>query len=144
MDIPLIERKGHPELADLKLKLDATYESARIRGQTIERRLLIYYKSDEPAQALHRVFDLLTVRYFLLTESDRNLRMSVRKRNSGSSHSGLTEDELNAPKKLLSTIRDSIANAAEILWLYPLDRQGKHIRADSRRPTWRNDDAWYD
>lgn len=136
----LSDRKSSPELQDEQRRLDEAYQSARIRGQTIERRLLIYYKSQRPAQAWHRVFDLLTVRYFLLFEHEGRRRRAIRGRNAGPRHSGLNEAQLNQPAVLLQEIRMSIAEAVETLWRHRVDRQGRHLRAGEVRTTWNADE----
>jgi len=119
--------------------LNEAYLTARIKGQAIERRLLVYYESKTPAQAWHRVFDLLSVRYFLLLEHEGHRRRDVRKRNAGPEHSGLDEKQLNQPSVLLRAIRTSIAEAVETLWRYRVDRQGRHLRLGEPRTPWHSD-----
>lgn len=138
-EIRLSKRKDSPVLQDEKRRLDEAYLSARIRGQIIERRLLIYYRSKLPAQSWHRVFDLLTVRYFLLFEHEGQRRQSIRARNAGPRHSGLDESQLNQPTVLLREIRMSIAKAVEMLWRHRVDRQGRHLMSSEVRTTWNSD-----
>lgn len=143
-NLPLRDRKTNSELRENQRRLDEAYQVARIKGQTIERRLLIYYKSRIPAQSWHRVFDLLTVRYFLLHEHDGHRRRSIRARNAGPQHSGLDDAQLNQPSVLVREIRTAIAEAVETLWRHRVDRQGQHLRAGEVRSTWHSDEHQLD
>lgn len=49
-DIPLCERATRPELADAREKIDTIYNVTRVRGQVLEQRLRICYRSRQPAQ----------------------------------------------------------------------------------------------
>jgi hypothetical protein len=104
-DVPLGERRTSDALAVARSELDKSYQSMRIRGKVLERRLQIYYADRQPARAWHAVTDLLSVRYFLLLEADAGRRRRIRKLNAGTNHSGLLEDQLNNPKLPLETYR---------------------------------------
>jgi hypothetical protein len=59
---------GDPESygEDLERQYDATWE----RGSALESRCRIVFVSDTPRLLCHRLLDLLTVRYFDLTEAN--------------------------------------------------------------------------
>lgn len=130
------ERRNSPELSTALEQLDAIYQTARSRGQVLEQRLKIYFASPEPSGAWHRVTDLLTVRYFLLVESDAERRRNLRRVNSGPRHSGLTEEELKDPALLLKTYRQALAETIAALWNHDVDRRGKHLAGATTVGTW--------
>jgi hypothetical protein len=135
-DVPLNQRLSSPDLAEERERLNDAYQSARIKSQVIERKLLIYYADQAPARAWHRVFDLLSTRYFLLLESDGKRRRAIRNRNAGEDHSGLSPEQLNNPSLLVKTIRSALAEAIETLWHYKVDRRARHQQNGQPRSTW--------
>ena len=135
-DVPLGDRRGVDSLAQAREVLDEVYLSARARGQVLEQRLNIYFASREPAGLWHAVTDLLTVRYFLLLDGDQARRLSIRKRNAGPRHSGLSETQLNDPALLLETYREKLAATIASLWTNDLDRRGRHVHGAGSVKTW--------
>jgi hypothetical protein len=132
---PLKDRESSAELRDRLDKLESVYTAARRRGQVLEQQLRIFFASEVPARSWHAVTDLLTVRYFLLWESDGQRRRSIREKNKGSNHSGLNEDQLNDPELLLETYRSTLAQCVQSLWLFEPDPHGRHV-ARAGVPTW--------
>jgi hypothetical protein len=104
--------------------LNRQYYATREQGTVLEARCSAAFASDVPRLLCHRLMDLLTVRYFDLTEaggaSDRLLEI-----NSGPQHSGLGVEELRRPDLLLAKYhatveefvsaakRESLADAAQ-------------------------------
>ncbi|MGM9474509.1 hypothetical protein ACS5PJ_21270 [Pseudarthrobacter sp. YS3] len=127
-DVPISDRATSPDLSEAREKLDELYGRARLGGQVIEQQLRIYYSSPEPAKNWHRVTDLLSVRYFLLTESNKVRRANICARNAGPAHSGLTEAQLMNPQVLLNAYRVALAGTVRSLWEYEIDRNGKHMQ----------------
>ncbi len=123
-EVPLPQRATDPTLAADRERLEAAYLRARTTGQVLERRLGIYFRDDAPRRTWHRVMDLLSVRYFLLLLPEPDRRETIRERNAGPDHSGLTAEELEDPTRLLDAIRSAIPEAVAALWAHPIDRSG--------------------
>jgi hypothetical protein len=140
-DVPLEERRTSAALEERRNELEVIYQNMRTRGQVLERRLQIYYADRHPAKAWHAVTDLLTVRYFLLLESDPGRRRRIRNLNAGVEHSGLTEEQLNQPKLLLETYRKSLDDCIQTLWQFDPDRQGRHLKKGKIPSTWHGSGA---
>lgn len=135
-DVPLAERRTAEQLAEHRTRLERVYLEARTKGQVLEQRLAIYFESHEPKQSWHAVTDLLTVRYFLLLEGDPARRQSIRAKNAGPEHSGLTADELKDPALLLSSYRAALAACIATLWRHEVDRRGRHLADRDLVSTW--------
>jgi hypothetical protein len=112
-------RLPEERLEEYRIDLDKQYYASRIEGTVLESRLEAYFLSDEPRLLCHRAMDLLTVRYFDLTEpggaSERLLEI-----NAGDEHSGLDVPDLRNPKELLSKYHATMRELIEATLHAPL------------------------
>lgn len=140
-DTPLSRRASEAGLANERAAVNEAYQEARIRGEIIEQRLRVYFSSPQPVRCWHRVVDLLTVRYFLLLEGDEAKRASIRRKNAGSEHSGLTEAQLDEPRILLESYRRALDETFLSIWSNDLDRFGRHLGGTASSATMHAVDA---
>lgn len=135
-DVPLRDRRTSAALEDECKELDSIYQAARAKGQVLEQRLKIYFAAATPSSRWHQVTDLLSVRYFLLTESSDERRRNIRRINQGAGHTELSESELNEPALLLRTYRLALAETVASLWNHEVDRTGVHLVGQTTVTTW--------
>ncbi|KAB1147136.1 hypothetical protein F7R91_12445 [Streptomyces luteolifulvus] len=91
--------------------LERQYKKSRLAGQVIEDRLSAYFPTGDARKFWHRAMDLLSMRYFLLTEAD--LPKEFIRDYSGDDHTGLTVDSgLCDHPALLEKYRESRELAA--------------------------------
>ena len=108
-------------LAGERAILDEQYRDSRVAGEILECRFVAYFRGDTPRQLMHRVMDLLTVRYFQLIEMDTP---SLLERNAGDDHTGLTVQQLGSPPLLLETYRTSLLSLVTEILATPLSISG--------------------
>ncbi|MGH3043832.1 MAG: hypothetical protein ACRDM2_03815 [Gaiellaceae bacterium] len=94
-------------LAHVREALDRRYLEARQSGFVLERLLELHFVGVGPRSLMHRVMDLLTVRYFQLTE-EGGASLKLREANAGKEHSGLSVDQLALPKEVLNQYNVSL------------------------------------
>lgn len=104
---------GQRELADFRAELDRQYLKTRASGQALEYRLLGYYVDAEQSRWWHRVQDLLTVRYFQLTEQ---VTPAMLGRNAGEEHTGLTERQLADPEAVKEAYHAAMHRAVGLVF----------------------------
>lgn len=126
-DIPLKERSADQSLKATIERMDELYQQCKVRGQVLEHRLQIYFPSDDPSRAWHRVMDLLTVRYRLLTEWDPAKRRHICEVNAGKNHSGLNVEELQDPSLIVRVFPRALSIAVTSIWTNRISRSGRHI-----------------
>jgi hypothetical protein len=98
-------------LADERALLDEQYRESRGAGEI----------HDAPRRSMHRVMDLLTVRYFQLVGLDTRGLLEV---NAGEEHTGLTMDQLQDRKLVLETYRTTLLETVDAILATPLSIQG--------------------
>lgn len=112
------------KLEALRPRLDEQYLASRATGEAVENRLWGYFATTAPRDAWHAVQDLLTVRYFQLTDRDTD---KLYEANAGPAHSGLSPAELRRPLTLLATYREALKTAVGLVFSEPLrSRSGPH------------------
>jgi hypothetical protein len=104
------------ELKAFREALDKDYLDSRRAGTALEHLLDLYFRDSKPKLLMHRVMDLLTVRYFQLVR-EGGASEGLRKANEGDEHSGLSLDELNSGSKVLAAyhtaLKELIAEVAK-------------------------------
>jgi hypothetical protein len=75
----------------LRHALDSQYRRSRVEGAVLERRLAAYFRDRNPRALWHAISDVLTYRYFQLTNQATD---EVVRDNTGQKHSRLTEAEI--------------------------------------------------
>ena len=108
-------------LADERALLDEQYRESRVAGEILECRFVAYFTEDEPRRSMHRVMDLLTVRYFQLIGLDTPGLLEV---NVGEEHTGLTADQLRNRKLVLETYRTTLLETVVAILATPVSIQG--------------------
>jgi len=107
-------RSGDEDLGNYREDLERQYFATRERGSVLESRCQIVFVSDTPRLLCHRLIDLLTVRYFDLTEAN-GASDALLQKNAGDLHSGLEVPELRRPEQLLAkyhaTVEEFVAAA---------------------------------
>jgi len=94
-----------------QMDLERQYRRSRVAGQVIEDRLRAYFPAGDAGFFWHRSMDLLSMRYFLLTEAD--LPEEFIHDYSGDDHTGLTvENGLRDHPTLLKMYRENREQAA--------------------------------
>jgi hypothetical protein len=111
-------QRAEPERGEAREELDQQYRSSRVAGEVLERQLEAYFKTDEPRLRWHATMDLLTVRYFQVTDQAVPLKKNARKDNDY--HSGLSEEELAQPSGLLKEYRLALPRATQAVLREPL------------------------
>jgi hypothetical protein len=111
-------QRAEPERGDAREELDQQYRSSRVAGEVLERQLEAYFKTDEPRLRWHATMDLLTVRYFQVTDQAVPLKQNARQDNDY--HSGLSEEELAQPSGLLKEYRLALPRATQAVLREPL------------------------
>ena len=132
--IPVSRRHTAEEIKDARDALSTVYKKTRLQFQVIATQLEMYFKATQTSQNWHQVIDLLSARYFLLVDGDRERRNKIRERNAGPDHSGLSVDELKRPKALLDAYRAALSNAISGVWTAPIDWTGAGLRDRGPRP----------
>lgn len=108
-------------LADERAFLDEQYRESRVAGEILECRFVAYFTGDGPRRSMHRVMDLLTVRYFQLIGLDTPGLLDV---NAGEAHTGLTADQLRNRKLVLETYRTTLLETVDAILATPLSIRG--------------------
>jgi hypothetical protein len=114
------------QLQTLRTWLDERYHEVRVRGQALETRLGVAVQFRDAKRHWHATMDLLTVRYFQLTDPDNNAALD---RNAGEEHSGLSSAELRNPQIVLDAYHkrlDQAVNAVRTELLAPEQDRQKH------------------
>jgi len=107
------------QLQTLRTWLDERYHEIRVRGQALETRLGVAFRFRDAKRHWHATMDLLTVRYFQLTDPKNDAALDA---NAGEEHSGLSGPELRDPKTVLDAYHkrlDQAVNAARTDLLAP-------------------------
>lgn len=133
--VKVVDRQSSSEITSEREALEAAYNRAFVQSKIIERKLQIYFSSDEPRMAWHRLWDLLSTRYHLLLKSGDE-RLKVCRRNAGSQHSGLTSEQLNDPTALLAAIRAALTEPVDSLWRHPVDMRARHLKRRRLASLW--------
>ena len=107
--------------ADERALLDEQYRESRVAGEILECRFVAYFTEDAPRRSMHRVMDLLTVRYFQLIGLDTPGLLEV---NSGEEHTGLTAGQLGNRKLVLETYRTTLLETVDAILATPVSIQG--------------------
>ncbi len=102
------QRVEGEKLSDLREWLEEQYHFNRIRGEALEVRLRTMFRSDVAKWHWHATMDLLTARYFQLTDPDNLANFEA---NSGPFHSGLSVEELRVPRTVLDCYRKRLDEA---------------------------------
>jgi hypothetical protein len=111
---------GEP-LQALRTWLDEQYHEKRGRGEALEARLQVIFDCGEPRQHWHATMDLLTVRYFQLTDPNNVANFE---RNAGPKHSGLPLEDLKEAKLVLDSYRERLNAAVSSVRTEPLTTKG--------------------
>lgn len=101
------------ELAICRSALDARYLDSRREGLVLEHRLRLHFADPKPNRLSHRLMDLLTIRYFQLARPG-GASESLRNKNAGDAHTGLSATELAVASKVLAkyhTTLDELVDA---------------------------------
>jgi hypothetical protein len=104
------EKVSADQLQVLRSWLDERYHESRVRGEALQTRLQVVFGFGQARRHWHATMDLLTVRYFRLTDPDN---MKVLEENEGSEHSGLRVEELLRPKTILNAYHRRLDEAVE-------------------------------
>jgi hypothetical protein len=112
-----IDQLPADQLKPPRAELDAQYHKSRVAGEVAESRLRAYYLSDKPESLCHRVFDLLTVRYFDLIDKATDRFLEI---NAGEQHSGLSVEELRQREKVLSAYHRALDDLVNAMLTEPL------------------------
>lgn len=96
------------KLIDMEEWLGEQYHLNRIRGEALEVRLRTIFRSDAARRHWHATMDLLTARYFQLTDPDNPVNFEA---NAGPDHSGLSAAELRVPRTVLEAYRKRLDEA---------------------------------
>jgi hypothetical protein len=102
------EKLSVEPLQILRSWLDDRYHENRVRGEALETRLRVMFLSDDPRRHWHATMDLLTARYFQLTDPENTRAI---KANEGPEHSGLSFEELGNPRLVLEAYRRRLDDA---------------------------------
>jgi hypothetical protein len=100
------------QLAEITHELDRLYLSMRTESAVLMRRLLAHYTEPELRQRWHAIVDLLTVRYFQVRGLDTPRLLET---NAGPEHSGLTEDQLRAPRQIEDAIEADLERLSQLV-----------------------------
>jgi hypothetical protein len=112
-------------LQALRIWLDEKYHEKRGRGEALEARLQVIFDCGEPRQHWHATMDLLTVRYFQLTDPDNVANFEA---NAGQKHSGLPLADLRDAKLVLDAYRKRLNAAVSSVRMEPLIEEGdRHV-----------------
>jgi hypothetical protein len=87
--------------------LDDQYLDSRRKGMALQYELGLHFPDPAPSKLMHRVMDLLMIRYFQLIR-EGGASDNLRRLNAGEEHTGLTVDELKAPKKVLDKYHETL------------------------------------
>jgi hypothetical protein len=104
------------ELAQLRKDLDQQYQTSRVQGEVVEKKLDAYFSSEDPRHEWHATMDLLTVRYFTLIGRATEALLEG---NAGDKHSGLTVEQLRAQDEVLKAYRQRLGQAAQAVLRAP-------------------------
>lgn len=102
------DKVGADQLQVLRTWLDERYHECRGRGEAVQTRLEVIFGLGPARRHWHATIDLLTVRYFQLTDPHNIVNF---KANAGENHSGLTIGALNNPKLVLDHYRKRLNEA---------------------------------
>ena len=91
-----------PTLSEERDVLDNQYARSRTLGEIIGVKLQALDGHEETRRSWHAVMDLLTVRYFQVTD---RATLGLRRANAGDDHSGLDENQLASPALVLKAYR---------------------------------------
>jgi hypothetical protein len=100
-----------PRVRESGAELDRQYRLSRVAGEVLERQLEAYFDNDDPRLRWHATMDLLTVRYFQVTDKRAPLEENARVEDNY--HSGLSVEELANPKRLLKEYRAALPRATQ-------------------------------
>lgn len=117
------------EYEEHRRALDQQYLKSRAAGQALEYRLGGYFTSDEPSRLWHGVQDLLTVRYFQVTDRATPALLG---RSAGEGHSGLTEDELRQPGLVKAAYHATMHKAVDLVFGADLTARSEEQRPGAR------------
>jgi hypothetical protein len=95
------------QLTPFRDALDAQYLDSRRAGTVLEHLLELYFPDQEPKLLMHRLMDLLTVRYFQLVR-EGGASEKLREANACDEHSGLSVAALNDPTKVLDKYHETL------------------------------------
>nr|WP_221374796.1 hypothetical protein [Actinoplanes polyasparticus] len=111
------------ELKKVRLVLDAQYLKSRSIGTASEAKLRALFETEEPAEAWHKVDDLLTVRYMqLVGRATPRLYAANARDCEGKEHSGLSVRELQNPIRLLAEYHSALNILVPLILETPLRR----------------------
>jgi hypothetical protein len=102
------DKLGPEQLQVLRTWLDKRYQKSRGRGEALQTRLEVLFGFGPARRHWHATMDLLTVRYFQLTDPNNIVNFEA---NAGEAHSGLLMEDLQDPKLVLDHYRKRL-NAA--------------------------------
>jgi uncharacterized membrane-anchored protein YhcB (DUF1043 family) len=97
------------QLKPFRDALDAQYLESRRTGIVLEHLLELHFPESTSRLLMHRVMDLLTIRYFQLVR-DGGPSALLLDANKGDEHTGLTEEELKLPRKVLKTYHETLSS----------------------------------
>lgn len=112
--------------------LDEQYRASRVEGEILECRFYAYFAEDTARRLMHRVMDLLTVRYFQLIGRDTPALLEI---NAGEAHSGLTVAELRNANAVLGAYRTTLLMTVESLVSDEVSIQGVQRDVDRAHRT---------
>ena len=108
---------GAEQLHALRTWLDERYRECRGRGKALQKRLEVIFGSGPARSHWDATIDLLTERYFQLTDPKTIVNFSA---NAGEEHSGLTVEALKNPKLVLGDYRRHLSEAVAAIRTEPL------------------------